>query len=411
MTPPPFPRRQEILMQSDLEQTGDLVGDILVALDQQQPYELLTVLHARLQAALSTRSVRVWLADYEESTLEPLTVETDESRPPSTSVDAPGLGHAYRDQDVVIEHVVPGGTDVGVLVMLPITLRSERIGVLEVVLETEPGPDLLARLRPVATAVAYVLLAARRYTDVFEMARRRKELELPAEMQWDLLPVLAHTGPDFSLAGSVEPAYDIGGDNFDYAVDVAGITVSLTDAMGHGTQAALLSTLAIAAQRNARRRGHGLRQQVRAVNVAVHDHFSGNAFATGMFLNITGGTGEGIVVNAGHSLLWRLRGGDLQHCDVPPDLPTGLFDDAEYIAHPMTAEQGDRYLIISDGVLEASNAEGEHFGTERFRASVLDSADADPVETVRLLTRSVSEFSNTMLADDATAVCLDYRRS
>ena len=397
-------------MQSEEAPRGELVGAVLSALDQRPPYELLDVLQAELEADVSARSVRVWLADYEESTLEPLTSDTDDARRSSTSVEAPGVGRAYRDQDIVIEHVIPGGTDVGVMVLLPISLRAERIGVLEVVTDDEPPPAVLERVRPVATAIAYVLLAARRYTDVFEMPRRRKELELPAEMQWDLLPVLAHTGPDFSLAGSVEPAYDIGGDNFDYAIDRAGITVSLSDAMGHGTQAALLSTLAVAAQRNARRRGHGLRQQVRAVNVAVHDHFSGNAFATGMFLNIARETGEGSVVNAGHSLLWRLRGNELEHLDIPPDLPTGLFDDAEYTVHPLDVRPGDRHVLISDGVLEADDAEGEQYGARRFRAVVRGTTDAPPIEVVRLLTRDVSEHSDTMLGDDATAVCLDYRR-
>ena len=397
-------------MQADNADGTDLVGEILAALDQRPPYDLLNVLHTRLGADVGARAVRVWLADYEESTLEPLTIDSDERRPPSTSVEAPGIGHAYRDQDVVVEHVVPGGSEVGVMVFIPISLRSERMGVLELVLDQEPPAQLLRRLRPVASAIAYVLLAARRYTDVFEMARRRKELELPAEMQWDLLPVLAHTGPDFTLAGSMEPAYDIGGDNFDYAVDANGITVSLTDAMGHGTQAALLSTLAVAAQRNARRRGHGLRQQVRAVNVAVHDHFSGTAFATGLFLNISRHTGEAGVVNAGHSLLWRVRAGELEHLALEPDLPTGLFDDAEYTVHHLNIEAGDRYLLISDGVLEADDVDGQQFGPERFRAAVLDSRDVSPVEVVRLLNQAVVEHSDTMLGDDATAVCLDYRR-
>ena len=397
-------------MQSENGQDNDLVGDILAALDQRPPYEMLNVLHTRLHAHVRAQSVRVWLADYEEHILEPLTIAGDESRRPSTSVDAPGLGHAYRDQDIVVERTVPGGLETGHMVFLPITLRSERIGVLEVVVADEPAPQLLRRLQPVATAVAYVLLAARRYTDVFEMARRRKELELPAEMQWDLLPVLAYTGPDFTLAGSVEPAYDIGGDNFDYAVDAVGIVVTLTDAMGHGTQAALLSTLAVAAQRNARRRGLGLRQQVRAVNVAVHDHFSGGAFATGLFLTIDRRTGDGAIINAGHSMLWRLRADVLEHLDVPPDLPTGLFEDAEYTVHPLSVEAGDRFLLISDGVLEAADEDGTQFGADRFRSAVMASADQAPVEVVRTVNQAVTNHSSTMLDDDATVVCLDYHR-
>ncbi|MDQ4011892.1 MAG: hypothetical protein M3228_14650 [Actinomycetota bacterium] len=50
------------------------------------------------------------------------------------------------------------------------------------------------------------------------MLRRRQDSSLPAEIQWELLLSLAYELPGFSIAGSLEPAYDIGGDTFDYAV-------------------------------------------------------------------------------------------------------------------------------------------------------------------------------------------------
>ena len=98
-----------------------------------------------------------------------------------------------------------------------------------------------------------MLTGARRYTDRFEMLRRRRELGLAAEIQWELLPSLAFELPAFSIAGTVEPAYEIGGDNFDYAISAHRLTVSVSDAVGHGIRAALLASLAVTAMRNARR--------------------------------------------------------------------------------------------------------------------------------------------------------------
>lgn len=366
------------------------------------------MLAEHLETAIGVLSVGLWLADYAEHTLEPLEAGIA-PRAISTSVEAPGLGRAYRDQDVVVDRAA-GSDDACVELFIPVTLRSERIGVLELAVERRPDDRMLSRLRAVATAIAYSLLAARRYTDVFELARRRRQLELPAEMQWELLPVRAHTGPDFALAGSVEPAYDIGGDNFDYAVDAGGITISLTDAMGHGTQAALLSTLAVSAQRNARRHGVSLRQQVRAINIAVHDHFLGAAFTTGLFCQIDRRTGEAAIVNAGHSLMWRVRGGAVERIHVEPDVPAGLFEDAEFTVHSLTFQPGDRLLLISDGVLEAIGDDGEQFGTARLEALLAEN-DADaPNELVRHLTAAVTGHVTGTLADDATALCLDFRR-
>jgi serine phosphatase RsbU (regulator of sigma subunit) len=64
-----------------------------------------------------------------------------------------------------------------------------------------------------------------------------------------LLPRLALAAPEYVVAGTLEPAYDVGGDTFDYAAQPLSLAVSVTDAMGHGLQAALLAAL-----RNARRR-------------------------------------------------------------------------------------------------------------------------------------------------------------
>ena len=95
--------------------------------------------------------------------------------------------------------------------------------------------------------VAYVIVTARRYTDLFERVRRRRSLELAAEIQWELLPVLAFEGDAFALAGALEPAYTIAGDSFDYSVDVDHVTLVITDGMGHGLRAALLGSLALRA--------------------------------------------------------------------------------------------------------------------------------------------------------------------
>src|SRR5439155_4458550 len=105
----------------------------------------------------------------------------------------------------------------------------------------------------VAQVLAYVPTGARRYTDRFETLGSRRDLGLAAEIQWELLPVLAYELPRFSIAGALEPAYDIGGDTFDYAVSAQQLSVSITDAVRHGLRAAMLSSPAVSAMRNTRR--------------------------------------------------------------------------------------------------------------------------------------------------------------
>ncbi len=59
--------------------------------------------------------------------------------------------------------------------------------------------------------------------------------------------------PAGGCAGALEPAYDVAGDSFDYALNDDVLHLCMIDAMGHGLDAAVMATLAIGAYRHARR--------------------------------------------------------------------------------------------------------------------------------------------------------------
>ena len=56
-------------------------------------------------------------------------------------------------------------------------------------------------------------------TDLYNLDRRRRRMSVAASMQWDLLPPLVLKAENVAVAGLVEPAYDVGGDCFDCAVN------------------------------------------------------------------------------------------------------------------------------------------------------------------------------------------------
>jgi serine phosphatase RsbU (regulator of sigma subunit) len=130
--------------------------------------------------------------------------------------------------------------------------------------------------------LGYLLPAAHNYTDIVERARRERPLELPAEMQWSMLPIRAYSCGPFSLAGQLVPAYEVGGDLFDYAVQTDELFVTVIDAMGHGLRASLLGTLAITALRNARRTGLALADQLRQADRVLHSQFGGEQLVTAL---------------------------------------------------------------------------------------------------------------------------------
>ena len=141
----------------------------------------------------------------------------------------------------------------------PVRERAERIGVLELGFPSlepdERRDELLALADDLGLLVGHLTHTAGRYTDLIELRRRRRPMNLAAEMQWDLLPPLSFSSPELAIAGLLEPAYFVAGDAFDYSLNGEMLGFAIIDAMGHGVNSTLASTLALGAFRYGRRRG------------------------------------------------------------------------------------------------------------------------------------------------------------
>ncbi|HUQ62764.1 MAG TPA: PP2C family protein-serine/threonine phosphatase [Acidimicrobiales bacterium] len=380
------------------------IGRLLDALDKAPPFALLPVVNAHLKETVDAQGATLWLADYGERVLERLAEGRPAASGDSLSVDGSPVGRTFRRQSVMVS---PDGDAHRVL--LPVTVRADRLGVFDVVLPTPPTPDVLERLGHVATTIAYVVAASRPYTDVFERVRRFKRMELAAEIQWGLLPALAYEGDEVSLAGMLEPAYEFGGDNFDYAIDDATVSVSITDAMGHGLGAAIIGNLAVNAFRNVRRAGAGLVEQATSAAAALSTQFHGDQFVSGVLMRINLANGDVAAVNAGHPTGHRVRDGRVEELVLDPDFPLGMFDDSTYRLQSLTMQPGDRFVLISDGVLEAAPDGGPQFGNERWVEFVADTANLHPTEVVRLAIGAVTGHRGDGLSDDATVLVVDRR--
>jgi serine phosphatase RsbU (regulator of sigma subunit) len=98
-------------------------------------------------------------------------------------------------------------------------------------------------------------------------------MSLAAEIQHQLLPSASCCeAAQFTVAGALVPADDIGGDTYDYTQDRGTLHLSITDATGHDVASALTATLLVGALRRARRAGRDLAEQVRQANQALLDH-------------------------------------------------------------------------------------------------------------------------------------------
>ena len=303
-----------------------------------------------------------------------------------------------------VEHPTPRSPHWTVLA--PVTERGEVIGLLELCLPHEPAADAIAEIARLAHLLAFVVVANRRHTDLFEWGQRSRRSSLSAEIQHRLLPDprTCEAGA-FTLSAWLEPAAEIAGDTFDYSLARDFLHLSMTDAMGHGVGAALTATLCVGALRGARRLGASLLHQAEATNESMAEHAAETGlddFVTGLLgrLDLREGTLE--LVNAGHVAPFLARGGVVRTLDLPVDLPFGMFGDTTYRRSVVALEPGDRIVLVTDGMLER-NAAGLDLSI-----AVRETRELHPREAARGLADSVLRATGDDLRDDATVMVLDW---
>jgi len=215
-----------------------------------------------------------------------------------------------------------------------------------------------------------------------------------------------------SVAGLIQPAYDVGGDAFDYAVNGDTLDFAVFDAMGHGLESSQLAHLAVSTYRHSRRAGLDLEATYYAIDNAVRDDDHLEKFVTCILgrLDLVGGTLSWI--NVGHPLPLLVRGGHvLGPLECAPSLPAGLGGGLRELArHDLIP--GDRVFCITDGVVDTHRPGREDFGEERLMALLADQSAAsdDPAETVRQLSHRVLDHHG-VLSDDTTVFLVDFHET
>jgi serine phosphatase RsbU (regulator of sigma subunit) len=297
-------------------------------------------------------------------------------------------------------------------VWVPLAEGSERLGVLELT-HSAWSEEQRGVLDPVVRVLVLVLISKRRYTDVVLRGRRAQPLSIAAEIQWALLPPLTYSSSEASVSGILEPAYSIGGDSFDYALNPGRGEFAIVDAVGHGISAVSISVLALNSLRNARREGHSLERAYLDAGEAIESQFGGSSFATGQIGQLELDTGHLTWLNAGHPLPLLVRDRSfVRELSCRPSLPMGLGGGVDSIATDKL-QPGDRVLFYTDGVVESRSPDGERFGMERLADHVVRTATAEtsPAETVRRLAAAVLAYNGRPLRDDATLLLLEYHGS
>ncbi|MER5224322.1 PP2C family protein-serine/threonine phosphatase [Streptomyces flaveus] len=383
---------------------GERLLGLLLDRAQQMPPQLVAPLIAEEVARIGGREVSILLQDYGQELLVPLPGSELRVGEPQSIADSPA-GRAFLRTEVI---EVPQAD--AVRMHLPLLDGSDEVGVMVLTLDSVDDDDRRL-LRRLAGLVADLLVAKNAYTDQFFKARRREPMSLAAEMQWSLLPPLAMSVPQVGVAGILEPAYNVAGDSFDYALNDNILHVAVVDAMGHDLDAATMATVAVGAYRHARRSDISLAEKYAFMDQAIARQFGPEHFVTAQMMHLNVATGHLDWVNAGHPPPLLIRNHKVVRAlEGPTTLPVGFGGDQPRVSE-YRLQRGDRLLCYTDGVIEEHEGSAELFGEEQLIRCVnlMGQIEEGVRAEVRWLSHRLKEERGGRTSDDATLFLIEWR--
>ncbi|HZG92809.1 MAG TPA: PP2C family protein-serine/threonine phosphatase [Pseudonocardia sp.] len=377
---------------------------LLEKVESASPVQAVEVVADELAAVVGARAVSFLIADFSGRAVfrmgRAAAGVAGTRFPGAEQVQLPGTVY---EQVLISQQVDLREVEGGAQLTVPVTDRGDAIGLIELDLPYHPDATVVSDIEAAGHALAYIVVANRRHTDLFEWGQRSTPFTLAAEIQRRLLPAaFTCEAGQFTIAGWLEPASSVGGDTFDYSLDQHSLQVSITDAAGHDVAAALLATVLVGALRNERRRGADFAEQVRNANDALVANSTVGQFVTGQVMHVDLDGGTATIVNAGHPFPLRLRHGRVEEIALEIDLPFGLEAGRSFRVQRFPLEAGDRIVFITDGMVEREAEVAD------LPAVLVDTDGLHPRQVVHVLGDSVLRITGGSLRDDATVVCLDW---
>ncbi len=219
----------------------------------------------------------------------------------------------------------------------------------------------LANLLLVATLA---LLLLRRL--VLSLRRQRLmalDIKQAQEVQQVILPENHTAVPGFSIESEYRPALEVGGDFFQIIPNTAdgSLLIVAGDVTGKGLKAGMLVALLVGAIRTVAQFDPDPRILLDALNRRLLGR--GESFATCLAMRIAS-DGDVLLANAGHISPY-VNGKSIT---MEGSLPLGITEAPDFSILRFQLKPSDRLMLLSDGIAEATDANGNLFGFERVQA-------------------------------------------
>jgi serine phosphatase RsbU (regulator of sigma subunit) len=239
--------------------------------------------------------------------------------------------------------------------------------------------------------------------------RLTEELELARQVQNRLIPLGTHHLPGLRFYSVYQPASAVGGDYFDCLTPKEGVrsTLLLGDVTGKGAGAALLMA-AVKSVANTTETGRSdPARLLETLNTTLRS--LSRQMMTLYTLSFAPDGESVLLANAGHLFPYRLRpGAPPLHLDQAQGLPLGALEIQRYQSASLAVTPGDRFVLYTDGIVEAADLAGTLFGFERLEGVLTAHGTLPAPDLAAEILAAVTTFRGAAaLSDDITLVIVD----
>ena len=234
------------------------------------------------------------------------------------------------------------------------------------------------------------------------------ELKVARELQFSILPQAVPEFRGLRIAVAYRPMAAVAGDFYEFIpVDGNRVGILVADVTGHGVPAALIASMIKVAVQSVVPCAHEPREVLRGLNRILYGLLR-NQLVSAAYLWLDTGNRKALYSAAGHPPLLRWREGKLEGIESN-GLLFGVIPEADYPVCDLSMHSGDRFLLYTDGVIEAQNASGDCFGDRKLEQVVRDNQSRPPSELSEQLLSEIRVWQSASVAqqDDITLIVID----
>ena len=250
-----------------------------------------------------------------------------------------------------------------------------------------------------------------------EKERIGAELDVARHIQVSMLPCIFPAFPErheFDIFASMTPAKEVGGDFYDFfLVDDDHLAVVMADVSGKGVPAALFMMISKTLLKSAAQSGLSPKAVLEKVNDQLCENNDAEMFVTVWLGILEISTGKMKCANAGHEYPAIMRkGGDFELFKDKHGFVLAGMEGARYREYELELHAGDRLVVYTDGVPEATNGANTLYGTDRMISALNGARDGSCRQMLEALHRDVDSFvDGADQFDDITMLCIEMKEA